>query len=743
MKLYHERTLFVWLGLIGFILIGFIYTSNIYQTKKLLLQDTEEQLVHVANAATCKLGGKTFNDLLSATNINYYPQNYQIEYLGKTLQPLAESLSINGVGVAYFDAERNSVLAYAPSNSLEDSVPGPLPADHSSLSVLETKRPSFQLINSRWRGPVYLYTAPLIKNGHVFGLLGISIPEEYIQAKFKQNTFTSLYVSSAILAVWIVALLVIYYIRKLNYQRYLLKNWNEFLHLAENKNFQVMTETSEVPPLIDSFLEYTQICRQVVKRILDNSSLGVLIINSKFEALYVNPKLQNLLGYTLDELNELPMYERIMLFEPPAGQQRITSLLYAAPDKELHAEYMLHTQQQERIPVELRAFNLYSNNSVEAIVISVSDLRENDHFQRLESQTTLLLESMTEGVILLHEDGTITHMNRAFEDMLSASRTNWIGKNIFQSEMDESLRENLQVVLTGRISRIHALPTEFFNRQISHFSIDILALENPRSKERGALLIGKDITTEWQWSELSKRADLIHSLSQMAASMAHEVRNPLTSIKGFLQLLSQNQPSADKLSMYVQVMMEELERAHSIITEYLNLSRTNLAQQVESSLLRLLDDIRILMESEAMIRGVNLHFYLTDVTIQCDPKKIKQVMINLIRNALEATPRGGSVTVSMKPVTDKGIVEIQVTDTGSGIPAEALPYIFTPFYSTKKAGTGLGLSVCKQIIEEHHGHIQAVSKEEEEGSCFTVELPLSHTMGLNEPAPLPRPDASA
>lgn len=735
MKLVHERSLFVWLGIIGFFLSALVLLGTTFEMKRLLLQDTEEQLSHVANAAKHKLDGKTFDEILSLSNLTYYPQDYQIKYLGQTLQPLAESLSVNGVGVSFFDVERNSILTYAPYNLQQDLTPVPLPSDHPKWSVFETKQPSFQYVRDHWRGKVYLYTEPLVKNGHLFGLVGISIPKDSIMEKFKETALTNLYIHVTVFGVWILFLLVVYYRRQTGTRQHHLKNWGELLNLDEYDTLQLMQSQGIASHAADLFLEYIHMCRLVIRRILDHSSLGVLIVNGKFEVLYLNPKLERLSGYTLHEVNQMPTKDRLELFRPKNGERRITSLLYESPDSEIETEYILQTKQNEIISVEVHAFSMMSNNNIEAVVISVSDMREFDQFHRLETQTTLLLESMTEGVILLHADGTVTYMNRAFEDMLSSTREDWIGKNIFACKMEDSLRDNLKLVLAGRLSRIHATPAEFLNRQVTHFSIDLLALENPRSKVRGALLIGKDITTEWQWNELSKRADLTHSLSQMAASMAHEVRNPLTSIKGFLQLLAQNQPHSDKQTMYVQVMMDELERANSIITEYLNLSRsrTSLEQQIEHSLLRLLDDIRMLMESEAVIRGVNLHFYLTDVTIRCDPKKIKQVMINLIRNALEATPRGGSVIVSVKPCPEKNIVEIQVTDTGCGIAEEILPHIFTPFYSTKKIGTGLGLPVCKQIIEEHRGQIYAVSKQNE-GSCFTIELPLPPAMDASEPA---------
>ncbi|MFC4766842.1 PAS domain-containing sensor histidine kinase [Effusibacillus consociatus] len=742
MRLFSEKLLLRVFILVGFTIAALYFVEALVSDRNLILNQTRETLFHVSVAAEDKLQGRTFHDLLSEAKMDFYPRDYQLNYLHKQLQPLAETLSINGVSVAFYDAERDSVLAYGQAKLTKDEIVKPLPPDHPSRNVLNTKLSSFQFVESPWRGPCYLLTVPLIKNGHLFGLLGVSIPEDMVKSKIRENSMQHLKWASISVSVWILLLVLFYYSRQLALQRYSLKPGTELLKFDDDEMTDLLDHSGNIPPSIRPFLESTSMYRQLVKRVLDHSSSGVAILNDKREFVYLNPKLQELTGYTVQELNELPIQKRCLLYQPQAGSPTLSGLLYSEAPMEIQAEYILHTKLHSSIPVELRAFNMLSKDRLEGIVISIYDLRDYHQFRRLQTQTALLLEALNEGVLILHENGTIAYMNHAFERILSISRSEWVGRQIFESSMEESVCEDLRLVLSGRSSRAHAMPKEFLNRQMSHFSLDVLSLVNPHSTMKGALLIGRDLSTEWQWSELSKRTDLVQSLSQMAASMAHEVRNPLTSIKGFLQLLSKGQPDPDKLQMYVQVMMEELERAHGIITEYLNLSRKNLDTQQPTSLLKLLDDIRILMESEAVLRGVNLHFYLTDETILCDQTKIKQVIINLVRNALEATARGGSVTVSIRISQAERTVVIQVADTGCGIADETLPHIFTPFYTTKKGGTGLGLPVCKQIIEEHGGTIQASSKEGE-GSTFTIHLPLPHTKGSDGQVPLPHLDAPA
>lgn len=726
MKLLNERFLFILLAAAGFVLASISVWQEQTAHRHLILQETEEKLAITAHAVVDQLHGKTFKELLQNANADQYPSGYQLEYLHRILQPHAETLSTNGIGVAFYDMERNSIVAFGPQGNLKQNFPQPLPDSHPSRKLLENKQPSFEKRESAWRGTIYSYFFPLMQDGKVYAVIGASLPVDIIQSKLDEANATAYTLIGVCFLIWCLLLVALYYIRKNVYNRFQFTPWTEMILQTKFEPYNFFYGSKKVPLLLQDFAESTYNYQQMAKKIMDHSASYIMIMNTQNRYLYINSKVQELLGYTLEELNELPLKERLLMFDPLPGHQRVTTLLYAADDDELTSEYVATTKGHDKIPVQIRAFPISLRGRIEGIVMSLHDLRELHQFQRLQTQTTLLLESMNEGILMLDEDGSIAYMNRAFEEILSTQRSEWVGRTVFEAHMDSELHDSFRLVLSGRSAREHAKPGEFLNRPMEHLSLDIVPFEDQANKIKGALLIGRDETTEWQWTELSKRTDLVESLSKMAASMAHEVRNPMTSIKGFLQLLSQNQPEPGKLEMYVKVMMEELERANGIITEYLSLSRSNLVSLSKVSILRLLDDIRILMESEAVIRGVNLHFYLSNAVIECDSTKIKQVMINLVRNALEATSRGGAVTVSSLIDEENQYVQVQVTDTGSGIASEALPHIFTPFYTTKKGGTGLGLPVCKQIVEEHGGSIKATSKEET-GSCFTVTLPLPQT----------------
>lgn len=215
------------------------------------------------------------------------------------------------------------------------------------------------------------------------------------------------------------------------------------------------------------------------------------------------------------------------------------------------------------------------------------------------------------------------------------------------------------------------------------------------------------------------------SVGELAAGMAHEIRNPLTSIRGFIQLLKQRLVNAemDVETRYVDYVLEEIDRANHVVTNFLNLAKPKDEDWQEVDINGLLTKMLQLVENQAMLKGVYLTWQFAPnlALIRGKAEALVQVFLNMVSNALQATSKGGAIHILTRQVGDAVLVSVQ--DTGVGMSPTVLKRIFTPFYSTKEGGTGLGLALCKQIIEEHRGEIQVTSKVGE-GSCFTVSLPI-------------------
>lgn len=215
------------------------------------------------------------------------------------------------------------------------------------------------------------------------------------------------------------------------------------------------------------------------------------------------------------------------------------------------------------------------------------------------------------------------------------------------------------------------------------------------------------------------RSEKLSIAGQLAAGIAHEIRNPLTSIKGFLQIM---QPDISNHSQYFHIIFSELNRIEMILSELLMLAKPQETKFTKTDLVTLLNDVAILLETQGNMNNVSIlqEHSFTELHINCDENQLKQVFINLFKNAIDAMPKGGKVKVLTEKINQS--VKIIVKDEGEGIPPEFLERIGEPFLTTKEKGNGLGLMITYKIIENHSGNMY-VESEVGKGSIFTIILP--------------------
>jgi len=223
--------------------------------------------------------------------------------------------------------------------------------------------------------------------------------------------------------------------------------------------------------------------------------------------------------------------------------------------------------------------------------------------------------------------------------------------------------------------------------------------------------------------------DSLAMLGKLSASIAHEIRNPLTAIRGFIQLLH---PYLHQLGKeeYAKIILAEIDRANDIIHEFLSSSKPSVPQVGMIPVSALLKEVVLLTESEALMKGcqINLHPLQEDMVISGDVKQMKQVVLNMIRNAMEAVADReddsmGKIEVGAR--REGSEVRMFISDNGKGMDIRTLDRLFNPFFTTKENGTGLGLSVSDRIIKNHGGCI-SVSSRVNEGTHFVISLPLIH-----------------
>jgi signal transduction histidine kinase len=234
------------------------------------------------------------------------------------------------------------------------------------------------------------------------------------------------------------------------------------------------------------------------------------------------------------------------------------------------------------------------------------------------------------------------------------------------------------------------------------------------------IVVGRDITEKRITEEQLSKAEKLSIVGQLAAGVAHEVRNPLTSIKGFIQLLEQDSNN----KVYFEIIFKEFAQIEEILREFIILAKPQEIQLKRVNIQTIFNHVAILLKSEANLRNVQIsqEFQPNIPQILCDMNQIKQVFINIVKNSIEAIPNGGFVKI--EGYVEEGNLLIKIIDNGIGLSKERIKRLGEPFYSNKEKGTGLGLMLCYRIVRQHNGTI-TVKSIENQGTTAEVRLPIN------------------
>jgi len=229
-----------------------------------------------------------------------------------------------------------------------------------------------------------------------------------------------------------------------------------------------------------------------------------------------------------------------------------------------------------------------------------------------------------------------------------------------------------------------------------------------------------------------QRADRLAALGTLTAGLAHEIRNPLVAIKTFTQLLPTRFDDNEFRDHFLKVTAGEVDRIASLVTELLDFARPSQPKLNSEDLNQVVEKMALLVDTESHKKNIKIlkDLYASLPFVTLDKEQIKQVLLNILLNAVDATPENGTISVSTRPLTKNGYldyVQVTIADTGKGIPEEDLEKVFTPFYTTKHTGSGLGLSISHQIVQEHQGNIEVESKQNV-GTTFRINLPVNPSL---------------
>lgn len=322
-------------------------------------------------------------------------------------------------------------------------------------------------------------------------------------------------------------------------------------------------------------------------------------------------------------------------------------------------------------------------------------------------------------------EGSITSFNPAAERLFKLQAEQAVGSNVWNL-VPAHLLPIEKEVLRG-LGGGNAPTTMETQRLTSEGELlDVLAsispLCSPEGHQIGFISAIRDITEQKRMLTEFARLDRLYTLSEMAAGVTHEVRNPLTTVRGYLQLLRPKEEFA-MYRFHFDLMIKELDRINELITQFLSLGQHTRGEKQLCSLCSVVKSLLPLIQAEALLRDMTIetHFEPDLPLLWLHEKEIKQLLLNLLQNGMDAMENGGRV-LNIDIRGEYGAVVLCVEDQGCGIPLHVMERLFTPFVSTKEYGTGLGLAVCRKIAEHHQAEIKV--QTDQGGTSIRVIFPV-------------------
>ncbi|WP_106769503.1 PAS domain S-box protein [Paenibacillus faecalis] len=320
--------------------------------------------------------------------------------------------------------------------------------------------------------------------------------------------------------------------------------------------------------------------------------------------------------------------------------------------------------------------------------------------------------------------GTIISVNKAFEQLYGWKSHEAIGRRLelVPAELKDEERERWRRLRAGE--RLGSVETVRLRKDgsIIEVSISTSPIQDKMGNITSMVSVSRDVTERNRMEELLRQSEKLTTVGQLAAGVAHEIRNPLTTLRGFLQLQQQTHKVN---SEHISLMLSELDRINLIVSEFLILAKPQAVCFQQKDLRDIMNDVISLLSSQARLYDIEFSFHYMNepALVHCEENQLKQVFINVIKNAVEAMPDGGYVTIEIAPHSPQQVA-VRIIDQGEGIPEDLLPHVGEPFITSKETGTGLGLMVSQRIIQGHQGILE-IESEEGLGTTVTILLPTA------------------
>ncbi|RBW68302.1 PAS domain S-box protein [Bacillus taeanensis] len=503
----------------------------------------------------------------------------------------------------------------------------------------------------------------------------------------------------------------------------------------------------EVVEIVGSIVDITALKRveeelwatkERLKSFINHNTDAIIIFDLKGHILQANKAYEEIFGWSAQEILgvKLPCVPDFLMDQ---AQETIQKIIFGEPAI-TKRETVRQRKDGSLIDISMTLSPILdSKRNVIALSAIYRDITERKQVEReLHQLHQQLKESEMKYRVLFEQAADAVYLVELNEDRYPARllEVNPVGCERFDCSREEllsmpyadivpqnstMLKRSVEKIREGK--RSFTLQDEFVFKKTgkkinNEFSVRVFNLNG----KEVILLISRDITERLKTEELLRKSEKLAVVGKLATAIAHEIRNPLTSIKGFMQLLKSTENK--DIQCYVEVMLLEIEQIEDITNEFMSVAKPQAVKMYPNDLQLLVEQIVTLFQSQATMNNVKIRReFESDIPlIPCEKNQLKQVFINIMKNAIEAMPAGGEILVQINKLNDHQ-VNIRFTDQGCGIPPERIPYLGEPFYSIKEEGIGLGLTICYKIVETLQGKI-VIESEVDKGTTVDVVLPI-------------------
>lgn len=336
-----------------------------------------------------------------------------------------------------------------------------------------------------------------------------------------------------------------------------------------------------------------------------------------------------------------------------------------------------------------------------------------------------ILQHLDSGIALFDRYGRLTFVNMNMARLIGVPRSRLIGLSLVRLLRNRGIQRNLRRTMMHLYRQMVDFRTPDHELSLGKDRHLLVTITYEDELDGDLLISVKDVSDFKRIEHAAYQNDKLAILGKISASVAHEIRNPLTSIRGFIQFLKPSLSALGKQE-YAEIILSEIDRANQIIYEFLNSSKPTAPIKRNIRIDTLVNDVMMLFESDALIHCCRMEAdpIPSDLWVSADVRQVKQVLMNIVKNAVEAVSgrSDGQGLIRFSAARSGPWITLSIQDNGNGMDADTVSRLFDPFFTTKEEGTGLGLSVSYRIIRNHGGKIDVRSKPGE-GTTFFIRLP--------------------